>query len=339
MLNDKIINLVESRSLSNYTFEFESTIKQIVDYIKSIYADGDIVYGKKKKGIFKYIAKENIKYVNKKVNCLFSSNTIQIPLSITKDIDIFDELYINVTIKNISFEDFLSTEDLKWIRLKLSQGAGSTSHLPINFIENVKVKYGVINTIVYVLDGKLLDKGLIVSLRHEFNHLFEDYIRTLNSDGKYIGYHHTLYRNAYNISDKNLDEYDNAYNNLMYILFDNSEFAARASQIYSDLEYYKSQRQDFHNILKETSSYLTYIECLNDYKSLLKLNNKDKWELYRQKHKYGTKQNTMEFKNKFLQQTESLLKKFFQRICAVATLYYDKLEKKENAKLMKTLKK
>ena len=331
-MNDtKIFHLVESRSLSNYTFEFEDTIKQIVLYVKERF---NVIkseeYEAPQKGSLKYLLKYNDdRFKEEKIPCVFNTFKFQLPLEITKDIDIFEELYINITLKKITLLKDVSPIQKKWIYNRLSQGAGSTSHLPQNIINGNVLKYGVMDIIVYVIDGKIVDRGLLVSLRHEFNHLFENYIRTLKTNGNFTSYHHVLSRNGLNINKGKLDIPDTAYNLLIYLLHDNSELSARASQIYSDLEYIKSKRCNFQEDIKKTTSYITYVECSYALETLKKTYDIEKWNEYRRKFNYGDTKDAIAFKDVFLRKTEKLLKKYLQRIGAASTLYYDIKEKEE----------
>lgn len=340
---DKIIRLVEERTLSTYSFEFEDVIQNVVDYVEAVYQR----YGPTKQdwgelkdgGYIKYMMKVENRYKPFKVPMKYNSFDFTVPVGLTKDVDIMEELHIRVTLKNIVIETPFEKNEYQWIRKSLSQGAGATNNLPHNDITDGVVKYGVVDMTLYILNGEFLLNGAKIVLRHEFNHLFEQYERIIQTNDNFTSFHHQRIRQNRLIPKENvLDDFDVAYNDLVYMLFDNGELSAFATQIYSELENMNSVRTNFQKDLENSGIYLRYQKCLYQQKLLSCLKDENRWERYRAFFNWRKKDMGNYFRKYFLKELDRLLNKYIMRIGAAATLYYDKQEAKKSQELINNLK-
>ena len=317
---NKINFLVESRSVAS--IEYSNIIDEIVSFIENDFNSNEIKISNKKNI---NISTEN--NLTGKISAIKYISNLEIPNNLTKKIDIFESLFINVNISNYIIKN-LNKEDKKFLIKRLSQGTGVTKFIKQNEVINNKLKYGFIEININAINSKLLKKSILTSLNHELNHAFEDYFRLISSENKYGMFHSAS--SHYQLKDNEIvDKYDKAFNTICYRLFDNSELSATVSQLYSELKTINSKRENFQNDLKNSTVFNTYNFLINNLNILIELKSKEHWDKYRNVFNYGTEQDIIKFKNYFCNKAMFFLKKLYKRMGSAASLYYDEIEKND----------
>ena len=321
----KSILLVETRGIASY--DKQKIIYSMIEYINNEISN----------------RKENLAYVNgyyrhrkgvQEIAISTSRLIINIPKKITEEFKEFKDLYIKVKVR-----DLHGNINPKY---HINSSIGSNCLYNNNKITSGKLNVAAIEIICDSINGKLIVSDFYDSFNHEYNHAYEEYKRSLNKEkNKKIksGYELNKYTNnnfklnLLNSSNKN----EKSFGWILYLMWDKSEFNAWATSSYSFLKSIESQRHNFAEDIKYCDAFEKYMDLKNIY--LPSIKNCDDGDLWIYVYNIVTKENINVFRNKqevlkqlnqfklrFIKKTESLIDKFWIKLCKTASLYYDEIE-------------
>ena len=320
------ILLVEKQGLAS--FDRQNTIKKMVDYINEQIAE----------------RKENLAYASafyrhrkgvKKIAISTSHLIIKIPEEITKEFTCFNNLSIKVKVR-----DLHGNIDLK---NHINSSGGKNAIFKNNCIVNGKLDNVEIEITCNSINGKLIASDFNDAFNHEYNHAYEEYKRFLNKEKNSKikgGYEINKYVNQdFRLKLLNsVNETEQAFGWILYMLWYNSEFDAWATSSYSFLKGIDSERYNFSDDIKRCDAYVKYKNIKTKYLPIIKncdngdlwiyvynIVTKEKLNIFRNKKEVLNQVNS--FKKRFIKKTESLADRFWIKLCRTATLYYDEKEK------------
>ena len=320
------ILLVEKQGLAS--FDRQNTIKKMVDYIDEQIAE----------------RKENLAYASafyrhrkgvKEIAVSTSYLIIKIPEEITKEFTCFNNLSIKVKVR-----DLHGNIDLK---NHINTSGGKNTTFKNNCIVNGKLDNVEIEITCNSINGKLIASDFNDAFNHEYNHAYEEYKRFLNKEKNSKikgGYEINKYVNQdFRLKLLNsVNETEQAFGWILYMLWYNSEFDAWATSSYSFLKGIDSERYNFSDDIKRCDAYVKYKNIKTKYLPIIKncdngdlwiyvynIVTKEKLNIFRNKKEVLNQINS--FKKRFIKKTESLADRFWIKLCRTATLYYDEKEK------------
>lgn len=297
--------LLEERGYVNP--QYRDVIKKIIDYASE------------------YIIKYNSRIINEAGNRGWK---IIVPKSITKKIDIVDDLDIVLYIINDKSKKF--------------NGNASGSKSQFKDTEfNDNLDKGRITVNGYSDGTKLYKAQIALTLSHELNHLAEEYYRRKSK--KYNN--RDLFNSAVTKQDfyKNPITGSNAIDPLLrsinYRLLTPSELNALINSVYEELEGMSSKRKNYKNDIKETLAYYVYNNIKNNKERIFGFMNDDDWKklkttynllVYQDiKNNRRIYRDIKNFKKFYKLTVNERLKDLIKGIGKIASYYYDETEKKE----------
>lgn len=307
----RVVSLVEERGV--YGFKYANIIDKICDYLNQC--------------LHINTPTEHYLYVNGNFQCKADRYIINVPASVTKGIDIFEELTISATISNLITND--SIEDTLY-----GSGSGIYTIKRYDKLTNAgKLPTSDIKLTGYAINGKIVSHTIVTSLYHEINHAADNYnrLKKYKNANLFDEYEKMDFDTVFRLS-QSTDELDKALGTILYRLFVNSEKNALITSVYTDLKSMQSLRSNFVRDITKTKAYIVYEQIKNTYlPKLNKLTDNDIEKYVRLLKLPTSVLNKNNFLDSIKRKTNFLLGDFLKRIGKTATLYYDENEEKRDA--------
>lgn len=305
ILNEEKINrLVETRGIgaTNYT----SAIDDIAGYVEN------------------YIT-ANPKNTEDKNGWSFD-----VPLTKTKNIQIFKELHIHVNVTDIGDKE-----------LTIGKGSGNSSVYPKIYGDVVDGKYAypldiAINS--YSNGVYLYRQTFLGILYHELNHLIEQLkrARSSNNISKSVYNQTVTYKDAKtNIVFSNNQSVDKLIKSVIYRLFSTSELNALTSEVFGELKALNSVRKNWSTDIQQTKAYGLYKHYKENYYVFENLSDEIYYKIkqvfddspFQSYHKSASLQG---FKKWFLLMLKKRINELYKNIGLAASYWYDAQEDAKN---------
>ena len=296
---NRIARLIEMRSVGG--FKYSQAIRFIVQYCSSF-----IISNKPQNEEWK----------------------ISVPERLTKRIDIFSMLNLNITIVDITGKELpLEYESL-----------GNLSLNNIAFVDSERQCFilpQTINITAYANHNRLIERGLYGALYHEINYAVDELNRGLQSNDI-----NNVYLQSQSIPPQGstdlsvLPNLNGLFQTIIYHLFSNSELNALISSVYGELVAMHSIRQNYRQDIVKTEAYQFYANIRDLLPDLRKLPDKYFFQVYNKLKgtpldiAYYNSKNTR-YAKLFCDKVERSLRRLINRIGSVASLYYDTAEEKK----------
>lgn len=254
------------------------------------------------------------------LNGNFNTISFNVPENLTKPINMFNSLVIHGTshlgTKFESGSGFFQYEKLQSVNKEIDAKT----------INSTKCQIGI--ECYHDLTGKVFLHSILMSLYHEFNHMYEAFMDAYNN------YNVNRFRQSSDKTKIKLPN-NNFINKLIYRLYSETEKNALVNNLYGELKGNNISRNEFNEYLPQTSSYGLYRYFYNSYASVIdRLSPQDCKLLLDYFNQYKISLNinnvnsTTAFKNAFKHKTALLLQDLIKRFGKAASLWFD--EKEEN---------
>ena len=306
----RVVAIVEERGV--YGFKWSKTVDGICDYLNRC--------------LFINTPLDNKTFSLGDFQCQSTEFSITVPPSVTKGIDIFEELTIVADIHNLltisSIEDSL-----------YGQGSGRYSIKRYERLTNGgKLPATTIYIDGYAVNGKIVPHTIMTSLYHELNHAADNYsrLKKYGNRGLYDEFEKMDVDTVYHLMNSDYP-IDASVGFILYRLFITSERNALITSVYSDLKSMKSLRSNFVRDIRNTKAYKVY-NLIKD-KHLPILNKITDEEAKRYANELSLPFSVLgrkPFMDAFKKKTMFLIGDLLKRIGKTATLYYDENEEKRD---------